>query len=971
LKLTVSGLPSGTSATFSPTDTIVPGQSTTLTITAAANAPVSYNNSVLVTATPTDGGFVYSNALILSVIPPPGHLAVSRSDIVPTDGDIVSAVYDPVHQVVFGSNPVWNRVDVISPATKTIVRSIQVPSPTKLAFSLDGTKVLVGTNTSKAYWIDTSTLRVTASKKFPAPSGVLFPYLQTVRQVNELSTGELIVASTTIGSPFICANDASTCKQLKGAPGDELISVSANGAKVLIGEYSSPPFAAVYDAASATLSTPVELSAIAMDPTGTYCVVSEGGNGSAVSLYDTQLAQQQRVLLPAGEMLGRPQIIFSPDGRTMYVIGNAGYSMNFPTVTYTMDVASGAQLGVAPTLAEIPYVADNSGLIFGGLSHALAIDDSTFYTNEPLSSGFVPWLTVKSGPVNAATPVSFGGTAYTYIPDVYFGGVFAPSTLSGGTLTSIAPASNTPGPVNIRMEFANGTEGIQPWAFSYGPWLQFADSGTSASGGATASLVGMGMGSDPSKVQVSIGGAAAQVNSVTAFPSSGITSTYPFPSAMVSYVVPPGVPGTADISVTTPDGTSTLKSAMRYSQIEDYSSSDTFTAVLYDRGRNQLYLTAGNHIDVFNLASNSFSAPIVPPTLSGKSGFAGMALTPDGSKLLVANTTDGSLAVVNPDMPVSANAYPVFGPQVNGTCMLGPAKVAGTSDNRALVALGANPVGCGAQGIFLYSLDLATGVSSNLATTVPCGSGDVSASRDGSKIVMSPPGSMTCVYDVNAHTFNSFGSGYATSAAISGDGTLAAAPQYTSQWDIADLTGAVVGHSSLPDVFPAGVTLSSSALNDSGSLMYLANGPMTIYGGGKTSSFVDVIDVNYGVVRSRIRLAENIQSVMTPMAVDQTDARVFLITDKGLTVVTVSGTPLSVGTVNPNSGSAGSLVTLRGSGFQRGMAATFNGTAANVVVVDSQTAQVTIPVVNSGMAKLILTNPDGQTYSLEGAFTAN
>jgi hypothetical protein len=972
LKLSVSGLPGGTTASFP--DTIVPGKTATVSITAAANAPVSHN-SVLVTATPTDGGFIYSTNFTLNVIPQSGQLATSRSDLVPTDGDIVSAVYDPVHQVVFGSNPMWNRVEVISPATRAIVTSIQIPSPQKLEMSLDGAKVLVGTNTSQAYWIDTTSMQVVARQKFPIPSRASIP------ELHELSTGEIFVVSYLNYSrtALVCARDASTCRSVQptgmGLP--DYFLVSANGTKALLASDGSPGYVTVYDAATGALQNSAQLRVLAIDPTGTYCVIMDGGNGSGVSLYDMQLVQQ-RNLLPSGEIFGIPQGLFSSDGKTIYLVATA-QSSNGAASTYTIDVASGAQLGVAPTLgswsrgnytAEVPYAVDRSGLIFGGYSHALAIDDSTFYNNVPLGSGFIPWLTVNSGPVNATTQVSFGGTSYDYTPDVYFGGVFAPSSLSGGTLTSTVPARSTPGPVNIKMEFSNGTEGFQPWAFTYGPWLQVADgSGSGSAGGATASVVGLGLGSDPAKVQVSVGGETAQVIGVNSYiASAGLSSVYPFPSNAVTYVVPPGVPGVADISVTTSAGTATIKSGMRYSQIEDYPSSDTFSAMLYDRWRNRLYLTAGDHIDVFSLTSNSFVSPILPPSVNGKSAFAGMSLTPDGSKLLIANATDGSLSIVNPDSPSSATALLVAAPQVNGSCVLGPLKVAATNDNRALVAVGALPTGCNA-GSSVYSVNLVTGVTSTLPTT--CGIGDVFASRDGSKVVLSTPPNPPCLYDVAANTFVTFGSNYATTTAISGDGTLAAAPQYSSQWDIADLTGSTIVHSSLPDLLPANVTLNAAAMNDSGSLMYLGNGTANATGGGKTSSFVDVIDVNHGAVRSRIRLAENIQSVLTPMAVDPTDAHVFLITDKGLTVITLSGVPLSVGTINPISGGAGTLVTIRGSGFQIGMTATFNGAAANVVVVDSQTAQVTVPTVSSGITKLTLTNPDSQSYSLEAAFSVN
>ena len=79
----------------------------------------------------------------------------------------------------------------------------------------------------------------------------------------------------------------------------------------------------------------------------------------------------------------------------------------------------------------------------------------------------------------------------------------------------------------------------------------------------------------------------------------------------------------------------------------DYASSDTFTDVLYDEARKQVYLSADDHIDVLSISSGQFLTPLKPANLNGTSSFRGLALTPDGSLLLAANMTDGSLGVIN------------------------------------------------------------------------------------------------------------------------------------------------------------------------------------------------------------------------------------------------------------------------------------------------------------------------------------
>src|SRR5205807_2020614 len=116
----------------------------------------------------------------------------------------------------------------------------------------------------------------------------------------------------------------------------------------------------------------------------------------------------------------------------------------------------------------------------------------------------------------------------------------------------------------------------------------------------------------------------------------------------------------ADLQITTPIGTGVLPRSIFYAQsVVDYSSTDSFTAVLVDERRKQVYLSAGDHVDVFSTASNQFLSPLHPAAQGAQKQFAGLALTPDGSQLLVADLPDGSLAVIDPDAPSSTYAIPI------------------------------------------------------------------------------------------------------------------------------------------------------------------------------------------------------------------------------------------------------------------------------------------------------------------------
>jgi hypothetical protein len=63
-------------------------------------------------------------------------------------------------------------------------------------------------------------------------------------------------------------------------------------------------------------------------------------------------------------------------------------------------------------------------------------------------------------------------------------------------------------------------------------------------------------------------------------------------------------------------------------------------------------------------------------------------------------------------------------------------------------------------------------------------------------------------------------------------------------------------------------------------------------------------------------------------------------------------------------------VTVRGSGFQPGMTATLGGKPATVTPIDLNTLTLTTPAINTGPQQLVLTNPDGESVSLDAAFLA-
>src|SRR5207248_5102987 len=159
----------------------------------------------------------------------------------------------------------------------------------------------------------------------------------------------------------------------------------------------------------------------------------------------------------------------------------------------------------------------------------------------------------------------------------------------------------------------------------------------------------------------------------------------------------------------------------------------------------------------------------------------------------------------------------------------------------------------------------------------------------------------------------------------------------------------------------------SLQMDRSGALLYAVNG-----------AGVDIIDARTGQLRERVLLTEPILGGPTEVvpttpskviAITPTGDQIFLLTRSGLTVVDLDSVPLGIGSVTPASGPAGTVVTVRGTGFVTGTSLNVNGTPASASLVDSSTLSVTIPTgVQKGAAQITLKTPDNSQFTLDAAF---
>ena len=174
------------------------------------------------------------------------------------------------------------------------------------------------------------------------------------------------------------------------------------------------------------------------------------------------------------------------------------------------------------------------------------------------------------------------------------------------------------------------------------------------------------------------------------------------------------------------------------------------------------------------------------------------------------------------------------------------------------------------------------------------------------------------------------------------------------------------------------------ALHPSGALIYqpfLTGTP----GSAGVKGGIDIFDAHSGSLRLRIFLPQQFMTDVdglhgTFLTTDENGQRLFAITSSdgtpqnaALTVVQLAAVPLGIGAITPAAVAVtgGATLTIRGSGFQNASTVTINGKAASVTFKDVNTLLVVTPSLIPGSQLIAITNPDGETVSLDATFVAN
>ncbi len=607
----------------------------------------------------------------------------------------------------------------------------------------------------------------------------------------------------------------------------------------------------------------------------------------------------------------------------------------------------------------------------------------------------------SQGPVIGGTSAFLAGQNFEATAQIKFGQWLASAPAVSPTQIQItAPPSITNGGVNLSAYFPSGWLAIAPDAFSYGPQiLKILPNVGSNIGGDIIQIYGYGFGSDATQLTAKIGGAVAIIQTlenITAIaPSLSLDSTYPFSLQRITLLAPAGTPGQADLTISSTAGSTTSARAFQYTQpAQVFAKPTLYKFIYYDQKRQWLYLSATDHIDIFDLPAAQFqSTPITPPGgPPPNAAIRGLALTPDASHLVVADFGAQSVYLLNPDAATGTTIH-VGG--VAGFLNSGPARVAATSTQTVFVAMSGEGSSSTACSSCLSQLNL-----SAIPPTVQPAPQPQVTSLTGMPLVQADAAGTQIFLAYNAVTGgpvglwsaaapNQFTTSLAKESAIdltaASDGTMfASRTSTTTEIRGANLTVAVIPASPELEQIPTRVLVPGLALHPSGALLYqpFLTGPapaapstIGIQGG------VDILDAHTGLLRLRIILPEPLATLSADidalhgsfLAIDENGQRIFALTTSGLTVIQLTTVPLSIGTISPTSApaSGGTVLTIRGSGFQSGATVTIGGKPAPVTFRDMNTLSITTPVLSIGAQQIVIANPDGNSYTLDAAITAN
>lgn len=764
VSVTTAALPRGVSV--SPASlSLTPGTPATFTFSASTAALISQQNLDVNAAS---GTLSASASLKLSVTGPtvsdPLHWL---------GGTLVHGFYDETRQLLFVSNPGLNELDVISGQDFSIKARVPVPQPWGIDQMADGNTLVLGTQAQDVITVDENTLAVTlhpCTGLDPSGYGLFFPMVVAMANGKVLMSGlEPGIDSDDIyeAGEYLYEWDSvsNTCSQIEPAAGTVGFEVDslARSADHKWAIFSADQFYLYSSDTNRMKTVPVNsvnppsnefgVRGYALNPDGSEMAVASANqvtflNGSLMALASTPI--------PGAFQTARTAVRFSADGQTLYL--QYDFPLEIEEINASDYSALGYITGDAVTFGdsnmERLLATDAEGRAYTGISGGLRVVNLTQSPVPNPTNGFDP-TSPNCPPLDIALPLNVSHQLplidASTTSSVYVGGEPAP-ILDGGTAIEI-PASSSAGPADEECIGPSGDALVEQAAVSYGVQpIALSATLLPPVGNPTIYLYGYGFSSTPGEAPtVTIAGSPVKVTPFS-------YSATPFEGEAIQ--VPNGTPGeSVNVTVSSSVGSGTLKSAATYYAAPAVIPALGLLQLLYDSHRNLLYTLKANEIDVLNPATLQWQSPIILPQPANPVSYATMALSPDGSWLVVASP-DAHIAVLDPDEPSQAQL-------VTSALASSLTSLAITEFNKAILA-GSTQV---------IELDLASGTFTALHIAA---GGLVKSSADGTHVYGIYPSAGFEVYSIDPSTYLVQTVGFAytangwTDIAVSPDGTQVA-----------------------------------------------------------------------------------------------------------------------------------------------------------------------------------------------------
>lgn len=969
---------------------ITPTSPTTLTLTALPLAQPLQNFPLVVTANDVSGNTSIATVNLTVSVPFPTSAPPTRSSFVRTDQSVTGIVYDQARKLLFVSVEILNEVLVLSSVDGHQVASIPVVYPTGIDEAVDGSAVyVVSPFIGNVTIIDPNLLQVIGRANVPKSVSNTDTPLAFFR-VATLANGKVMLFLAWRDElanfwPFYLWDPGTNTFSTVTPPGANFSNLSAFFAgiqrsgdhKTVMVQSSVGPTTWLYDVSTETfvLQSTNVLSGAVINYDGTKFAVNDFENAQTV-FYNRQLNVIGTTPFYAFPYVG---ITFSRDGKHAYLIeeqdtGQADLVIAVNTETLAVEgLVSGPTFGASIPFsgqAQPTFIADETSMLFGSTPRGVAFLDLSVATalKTPIPSPF----RLGSALVSQISPtqIQLNGAGFDQnstfklnvgAPPSNPNSLFATglSVQSSNVINAIVPQGTVPGPANLTLTRSDGFSEVMPDAVTFGPTILKvdADSGSTV-GGDPIQLVGYGI-SGPG-IQVTIGGRTAPI-----LQQKGNLSDTGLPTEVITLQTPSGSVGPAEVSVTSPAGTTTLPNGFHYADaVNVYPMAGALDAIVYDFSRQRLYITNEDHnrVEVFSLNTNTF----LPAVSVGKSPTS-LSITPDKQFLAVTNSADGTVSVIDLNTMLPKATYPVLtsADQMPFSCAGVAQSLVAVSGHRALVNV--NCTYLLGQGVFhMLNLDTGSLHCAGITTCQPNGTdlqigtglGNMATVPDGSKVFMVSSGAGGDALVLLDLTANTITNGYPTSAldpSVSADGLL-----FGGGFGIANLNmqrAYIMAYELYADSGAQSIhNRFGNKLSPSGSLLY-----------SPQDSGVDIFDVRTGRLTRHLVVPDPIPADTNSLSIDETGTKMFLISTTGITIAQISDMPLSLARATPSSGGTGTVITLRGSGFVQGTKIKIGNTTAPTTFVDVNTLTTTLPVLPAGPVRITLTNPDNQQYSVDDA----